>query len=60
MLPKMTKLLKRRGKIVNNDDSLPKKVALKRRIDKWDEKHIQFETGAKKKCREMKMGKILY
>ena len=56
----MTKKLKRRDEIVEEDDSLPKKEDLKRRIDKWDEEHVQFETGAKKKCCKKNMGKILY
>ena len=60
MLSKMTKLLKRQDKIVDEEDSSPKKADLKRRIGKWDKEHIQFETGAEKKCCKKKMGKIPY
>ena len=57
---KMAQLLKRRDKIVNKDNSTPKKTDLKCCTDKWHEEHVQFETGAEKRCRKKKMGKISY
>ena len=60
MLPIMAKMLKRRDKIVDEDDCSPKKADLKHHIDKWDKEHVQFKTGAEKKCRKKKMSKISY
>ena len=60
MLPKMTTLLKRRDEIVDTDDCSPEKADLKRRIDKWDEEHVQLEKAAEKGCRKKKVGRIPY
>ena len=60
MLPKLTTLLKCRDEIVDTDDCSPEKADLKRRIDRWDKEHVQFEKAAEKDCRKKKVGKIPY